>query len=269
MVFLYATDLHGDIQKFNRILEFALTNNIKLIHIGADLLPKGPNLIEAQTLFVKGFLRDFYKRCTKKGIKILAFFGNDDLYSLKDIFREYGELLDDAPYNYKNYNFIAYPFVKDYPFGLKTACKYDYLGCPTEPYISRPVEASPEGFVAIENIDDYFLKKGTIQQDLQHIKGDAKTIAAFHQPPCSLGLDVCRDGRRVGSKSVYEWVNSNHIPLLLCGHIHESPEVSGVWKARVNNTKVIQPGQSWFGSGSTTMVLFYLNKNNIKYFFIK
>ena len=65
-----------------------------------------------------------------------------------------------------------------------------------------------------------------------------------HQPPSGLGLDICGDGRQVGSPTVREFIQS-HQPLLGCsGHIHESPyQPGGKWMARVGATIWVQPGQ--------------------------
>jgi len=40
MKFLYATDLHGNKDKFEKFFEVAKDLNIDLIHVGADILPK-------------------------------------------------------------------------------------------------------------------------------------------------------------------------------------------------------------------------------------
>jgi Icc-related predicted phosphoesterase len=58
-----------------------------------------------------------------------------------------------------------------------------------------------------------------------------------------LGLDVCMGGQQVGSTAVYEFLKKAQPGLSLHGHIHESPEVSGIWKARLGNTVCVQPGQ--------------------------
>lgn len=48
MKFLYTTDLHGNIHKYQQILDFAKTEGYQLIHLGADLLPntKGRKILE-------------------------------------------------------------------------------------------------------------------------------------------------------------------------------------------------------------------------------
>ena len=57
-------------------------------------------------------------------------------------------------------------------------------------------------------------------------------------------MDICGDGRQVGSPTVLRFIEANQ-PLLGCsGHIHESPYQSGGrWRAQVGRTVWLQPGQ--------------------------
>ncbi len=258
---IYATDLHGDPRKYRAVLEFALKHDIKLIHLGADILPKGTNLLKIQKRFVKNYLKDFHTECDSYGIKILSFFGNDDIYTRKKYFREYGELLDENPCTIEGYEFKAYPYVLDYPFGIKSACKLDYPGwkCP-DLYLTNPCEFNEKGYYLIEDINDYFLQKGTVEDDLKEIHADDKTIMAMHMPPQGLGMDVCYGNRRVGSKSVLDWIYREQPLLFLSGHIHESPEITGIWKTMVGDTVVIQPGQK---TDKTTMVYIEIDGNKV------
>src|SRR5271157_4374005 len=98
--FIYCTDFHGDPRKYKAIYEFAVEQNISLIHLGADLLPKGDDMAGRQKHFVKMDLKNFYHKCAERKIKILAFWGNDDLFTRKAYFREYAELLDEHPYHH-------------------------------------------------------------------------------------------------------------------------------------------------------------------------
>lgn len=282
---IYATDLHGQEDKYNTILTYAKANNIKLILLGADLLPKSYTYLdlqekffistlagktinpkaystfERQKKFITTFLKKFYSDCNELGIDVLAFWGNDDYYPLKKQFKKFSTLLDEVPFSKENYVFKAYQYVQDYPFPLKTGCKLDSTGwvCP-ESYIGNgPVDIADNGDIKpIKDIKEYFLKKGTIQEDLENIKVDANTIMLIHQPPVNLCLDVCPGGREVGSQAVYSWVKKEQPLLLLCGHVHESPQVSGIWKAKVGKTLVIQPGQQ---VSHTTFVHVKISKN--------
>jgi len=250
MIFIYATDLHGDSTKYSTILEFAIKYNIKLIHLGADILPKGSEILSIQKSFISGFLKRFYSQAAEAGIKILASFGNDDIYTRKKYFLKYAELLDETPYSQEGYDFSAYNYVPVYPFPLKTACKLDYKGWQPEEYTGRNVDVSPDlGIIPILDLDLYLAEKGTIEDDLKNLKCSEKTIVAFHCPPANVDLDVCvlnlepREIKKVGSKAIYDWLLKNQPKICLCGHIHESYFATGVFKAYIGKTLVIQPGQ--------------------------
>lgn len=243
MKFIYATDLHGNIAKYETIYNLACDLNIKLIHLGADLLPKGPSILTIQKKFVCEYLKKFYNKCKQADIQVLAFFGNDDIYTRKKYFTEYADLLDEKPVVIDDYLFKAYPYVPDYPFGLKTACKLDYKGWLAEPWNGKPIDIDEQGFYTINNLEKYFSNKGTIDEDLRKITANKQTIMAIHSPPQGLGLDVCMDGRRVGSKSVTEWIEREQPLILLAGHLHESYHVTCQWHGYIGDTLVIQPGQ--------------------------
>jgi len=244
--FIYATDLHGNCKKYRNVLKFAIDNKINLIHLGADILPKNyDDFIVSQKYFLRYFLFNFYEECEMHNIKVLASFGNDDVYVLKKYFMKFDCLLDENPYVVDSFKFIAYNYVPDYPFGLKTACKLDSIGCSLqEDYLSSPIDImSDESIIEINNIGEYFRLAGTIEGDLSKLKCCDNDIVAFHCPPAYVDLDVCSNGRRVGSHSIYEWIKREQPKLVLCGHIHESYDVTNKWKANIGKTLVIQPGQ--------------------------
>lgn len=257
MKFVYSTDLHGNKKKYEDVFGFAIEHNVDLIHLGADLLPKGSSILKEQKQFIRGYLKVFYDRCREKGITVLAMFGNDDLVSRKKYFKDYATLLDEAVYLRDGYAFSGYPFVPDYPFGLKSNCKLDHdRWVMPEAQLGRPVDVGPDGFVPILDLEGYFKAKGTIEADLKLLKGGDKAVVAMHCPPCGLGLDVCDGNRRVGSKSIMEWIEREKPLLVLSGHIHESYECSKIWKANIGDTTVIQPGQGTF---ETHMVYIEIN----------
>ena len=263
MKFIYSTDLHGDIRKYDTVYETALEHEIDLIHLGADILPKGPAILKRQKTFIKGYLRDFYSRCKEKGITVLASFGNDDIPTRLPYFNQYAQVLDHRPYSKEGYRFIAYSFVPDYPFGLKCACKLDHPGWKfTETYSDEPVEVGSNGLYTIEDVQKYFKNKGTIEEDLQKVSADSNTIAAIHCPPQGLEMDLCENGHRVGSKAILDWIIRERPLLVLSGHIHEAPRFNGgIWKAVTGRTTVIQPGQE---TDKTTLVIIEIKVKEIK-----
>ena len=279
VTFLYSTDLHGSIPRYNALMETALKQEIKLIHLGADILPKGSHLFEIQKDFINKYLKSFYQKCKDNGITVLAHFGNDDVFPRKKYFKKFAPLLDEVPYVEEGFEFKAYGYVPDYKFGLKTACKLDYPGwtCP-ESYTQTPTYHTDKGIVEIDDVKQYFLQKGTIEDDLKNISADKKTIMSIHCPPCDLDLDACRPVmkvgseyhwaseiiRKVGSRSVYKWIEKNQPLLVLCGHIHESYKVTNVWQAKIGKAIVIQPGQCLDNQDLVRAVLINISENDVK-----
>jgi Icc-related predicted phosphoesterase len=253
--------LHGDISKYEKVLKLSKDYGIKVLHIGADILPKGGGILPQQKKFINGYLKEFYRQCSESGIQVLAFFGNDDIYSRKRYFKKYASLLDETPVEIDGYTFSAYGFCPDYPFGLKTACKLDRIGwkCP-DAYLGPPVDIGPQGFEEIKDTDTYFKNKGTIESDLKALQGGSKAVVAIHCPPDGVDLDVCQDGRRVGSRAVYDWALNTQPKLILSGHIHESPTIGGKWMAYIGRTLVIQPGQQ---RTKTTYVILKIEDDKI------
>ena len=98
-----------------------------------------------------------------------------------------------------------------------------------------------DGWTEIADWPGYVKQLPTIKDELEKLPKpvNEKAIYIIHMPPSKLGLDVCNDGRTVGSDSVYDFIKSKQTLFSLHGHIHESPDVSGEWKNEVGNTIAI------------------------------
>ena len=106
--------------------------------------------------------------------------------------------------------------------------------------------STPDGW---REIDDWFAsakKLPTTEGELNRLlrpKDMAKSRYVIHTPSHRLGLDLCYGGAEVGSKAVYNFLKKHQPKLSLHGHIHESPEVTRRWYAKLGRTICIQPGQ--------------------------
>ncbi|MFX0071731.1 MAG: hypothetical protein ACFFAO_11640, partial [Candidatus Hermodarchaeota archaeon] len=111
----------------------------------------------------------------------------------------------------------------------------------------RPMISTPNGW---KKIKDWFLyAEGipTIEEELKNLVKPSNmenAIYIIHAPPSNLKLDVCHDGRTVGSEAVYRFLEKYQPFMSFHGHIHECPEVSGKWYNYLGRTLCIQPGQS-------------------------
>jgi Icc-related predicted phosphoesterase len=69
-----------------------------------------------------------------------------------------------------------------------------------------------------------------------------RTIYVCHTPPANTPLDQMPRGRHVGSRALRAFIEQHAPPLTLHGHIHEAPELSGRYAARLGATWSVNPG---------------------------
>lgn len=106
--------------------------------------------------------------------------------------------------------------------------------------------STQEGFQEIKDWPAYARSLPTLHDELTSLvrpQNMNKTIYVIHMPPARLGLDKCYSGVEVGSRAVYDFIKKNQPLLTLHGHIHESPQMTGKWFAKLGKTICIQPGQ--------------------------
>jgi Icc-related predicted phosphoesterase len=65
----------------------------------------------------------------------------------------------------------------------------------------------------------------------------------LHSPPRDTHCDLIGARVHVGSRAIRTFVERRQPPLVLCGHIHESPRISGAWRDTIGRTVVVNPGQ--------------------------
>lgn len=72
----------------------------------------------------------------------------------------------------------------------------------------------------------------------------SRTIYVCHTPPADTPLDQMPRGRHVGSRALRAFIERCQPPLTLHGHIHEAPDESGQYAARIGATWCVNPGHS-------------------------
>jgi Icc-related predicted phosphoesterase len=243
--------LHGSKWKYERLIEVAKDFRANVVINGGDMLPKECEPF-IQGDFIKNYLDDHFARFNSAWIYYLCYPGNDDLRIFDELFEEtcnkypFIVYLAQRKFKIEDYDFVGMNWVVDYPFRLKDRCRMD-----TDDYIFQKqfgtgLLSKPDGW---QEIDDWFThakKLPTIEEELGRLvrpKDMAKSVYVLHMPPCRLGLDKCYHGEEVGSKAIYNFLEKYQPKLSLHGHIHESPEVTGKWNAKLGRTICIQPGQ--------------------------
>lgn len=251
MKILFATDLHGAGWKYDRLADIAESTKPDAVVNGGDMLPKNGDLFH-QHVFIRTDLAAHFERFEAMSVPYFCCLGNDDLRAWDPLFdetcRKYKMVRNIAQrkVTWNGVEFIGMNWVVDYPFRLKDRCRMDTPEHEFHPQFGAALLSSETGWETVPDWRDHARTLPTIADELAALpppERPEKSVCVFHMPPAGLGLDVCLDGRTVGSCAVRDYLADVRPAFSLHGHIHESPEVSGAWKARLGDTCCIQPGQ--------------------------
>ena len=252
MRLLYVTDLHGHHAKYRQVLRIARDRNVDVVVNGGDMLPKSGDLHAVQAEFLDRFLDAHLGEYDAAGIRYVALLGNDDLRVYDEQFDEIcsrhpmAANLAQARLEVDDFDLIGLNWVVDYPFRLKDRCRMDTESYRFGPQLGSALLSRPDGFEDVPDWPTQARSWPTIEEELDRLPSPRKpetAIYVIHMPPANLGLDVCGRGDAVGSETVYRFIERRQPLLTLHGHIHESPDVSGIWRARLGRAWCIQPGQ--------------------------
>lgn len=274
MKILYVTDLHGIKWKYEKLYHETKSLKADIVINGGDMLPFKGNLLH-QDKFIINFLDKYFSRFESLKTYFISLLGNDDCIIFdklfEDICNKYSYIINIAQkqFEIEDYEFIGMNWVTDLPFGLKDRARMDNRDFKLPKQIGKQYISNPNGWKKIEDWASYIKSQPTIEDEINQLIKPAsmeKAIYVIHMPPSNLGLDVCHDGRKVGSIAVYEFLKKNQPLVSFHGHIHESPEVSGIWKSNLGKTICIQPGQSHQHENHVIYVIIDLKTMDFKKF---
>lgn len=218
-------------------------------------MPKKADLrAPLQKRFINGYFNEYMNKLNSDGIRFIGILGNDDLEIIepdylemiskyKNIYNVDGEKLD-----IDGISFIGFSKVLDTPFFRKDRIVIEKnQEMPKQlkevVYVNKCQEP-----LTVEEWREYRTKNVKYMEDelnnLPKPTEGYKGIFIFHDPPFGIGLDNCKDGDKVGSKAMSEFIKNSNCYMSFHGHIHESPKISGNWFGKLGNTICIQPGQS-------------------------
>ena len=258
MKFIYACDIHGDEYKYKKILAEAIKQKIKYLVFGGDLLPKNcSDRYNEQKIFIEQFFNSYFTELKEKNIKCVCILGNDDLEQLDEIFENECSKFDNV-FNIDNkkadiedISFIGLSKVLDHPFGCKDRVVIEE-NLEMQFQLSRIIYVEKcRNMLSIDEWKEYrnsIEKMENILEYLPKITEGKKGIYVFHNPPFGVGLDVCIDKRKVGSRAITKFLEKSNAYMSLHGHIHESYRVTGIWKNELKSTICIQTGQTERGN---------------------
>jgi len=248
---LFVSDLHGSVDRLDKLLSVIRREEPGVVFVGGDLLSFGGR-VGGTTSFVEGRLggglSSLREEMGKKYPLVVVILGNDDPRREETRLRN-GErrglwrYLHDRSIHWAGYTLYGYACIPPTPFLLKDWERYDVsrfldVGAvsPTAGWRSVP---APPGVV----------EYATIRQDLQRLAGErdlARAVFLFHAPPYGSSLDRADlDGRMVdhapvdvhiGSIAIRRFIEERRPFLTLHGHAHESARLTGRWRERIGDT---------------------------------
>jgi Icc-related predicted phosphoesterase len=257
MKLLALSDIHQMNSKWKSLVDVCKKEKPEVVVIAGDLLPKDGG-IPNQLKFLK-HLHKYARLIKSNRIRLVLVLGNDDNQNIiKDMVEGHNlglwSYVQDKVVEINGYEFVAMPYVPDYPFGYKYWCRGEYKDnlriCSLQ--LGNPVLLNDRNeYETISNYSKYLQDKATIWDSLVElatkVKNIDKSIWLIHAPPANFDLDVCQRGVKVGSEAVYDFILKYQPFITVHGHIHESPECNGhKWYHKEGKTTSIQCGQLGF-----------------------
>ncbi len=258
----FTSDLHGSGELYEQVVTLAAERKPRAVLVGGDLAPHGTGTagVGRQRVFLEGFLVEFARRLREAspGGELLLLMGNDDWASNHDVLERHdGSLWRSMHARTVEVDGVAVAglsWVPITPFAIKDWERWEDG--------EDEAPARLHGWLSgSEGVREYRFeperRSPTIAEGLEALatlSPPAETVYLLHSPPRDTACDVISTRQHVGSRAIRAFVEANQPPLVLSGHIHESPRVSGAWRDQLGRTTVVNPGQ--FGSPRLSGVWF-------------
>ena len=254
----FASDLHGHVDRYEKLLERVREERPRAVLLGGDLLP---NHLALRALdfghadFIGGWLAPAFRRLADDlgpaAPRVLVILGNDDPRFLEASVLEAAaggvwEYVHDRTVELGAWTVTGYAYVPPTPFQLKDWERYD---------VSRfvdPGAVSPEAGRRTVPVPERETRWSTIARDLARLAGKAdqsRAVWLFHTPPHDTKLDrAALDGKmvdhvpldvHVGSIAVRRFIEARSPRVTLHGHVHESARLTGAWRQRIGGTEAL------------------------------
>jgi len=263
------------------MLSIAEKEKVDCIIIGGDIVPHTlPDMVRVGILKAQArYLRDVFIPQLKnfkqrRDAVIYLDLGNDDLIYNRKILEEHHEgllnLLHFKKHRLTNdVDIMGYMTVPPTPFGIKDWEKPDSF---ERPY-ARGSIFTERGYISknglLEETVINLESDDTIEKDLERLSEriDRPFIFISHSPPYETPLDIIYNGESVGSLSIRRfierWSRKGLLIASFHGHIHESPQRSGLIHTKIGDSLCFNPGQGSGDGAEFRYVIFRLSGTRI------
>ncbi len=252
----FASDLHGRVDRYEKLFDAILFERPPAVFLGGDLLPSGLAALPTKQGPIDDFLTDYLikrfcalrRELSDAYPRVFVILGNDDPRSEEAAIVDAAskgiwEYVHEGRAEFGEFLVYGYAYVSPTPFLLKDWERYD---------VSRYVDpgcVSPEQGQRTVSVNKREERFATMETDLAQLADDSemdRAIMLFHAPPYQTKLDrAALDGQmvdhapvdvHVGSIAIQRFIESRQPLLTLHGHIHESARLTGAWQDRIGKT---------------------------------
>lgn len=248
MLCYFVSDIHGSIARYNKLFAEIEREKPDAVFFGGDLLPHHYVAQNDGQDILDDFLLNEFRRIKMslgdKYPRVFLIMGNDDVRHTEPVFidgqkKGFWEYLHFKKSTFGGHAVYGYTNVTPTPFRLKDWERYDI------DFTLREGSLAPETGVHTTPVNVEEIKTRTIADDLRDLTGDddlKQAILMIHTPPYKTNLDrlgwpgIPEENRHVGSLALRRLIEKRQPLLVLCGHIHESPAVTGSWKDKIGDT---------------------------------
>jgi len=247
----FTSDLHGQTSLYEQLLAIAAAHRPDAVIIGGDLGPHqlGEQGLGLQRVFLQGFLVEFARRLREANAAtaLMLIMGNDDWAANSDCLEaHHGGLwhaLHGRMVEAHGVRVGGISWVPITPLSIKDWERWEDGHAETPARLDGVVS---RGGHLVRHAFDPEVRRPTIAEALDELAAlspPADTLLVSHSPPRDTLCDVIASGEHVGSRALRSYVERHQPPLVLSGHIHESPRTSGAYRDRIGDTAVVNPGQ--------------------------
>ncbi|MCP4546525.1 MAG: hypothetical protein GY835_08685 [bacterium] len=259
-LFFFVSDLHGSLERYNKLFALIEEERPEAVLLGGDLLPmfyitdwnKGSDRQD----FILDYLEPGFARLrTILGDnfpQVFLILGNDDLRAdevglLEGERRGIWRYAHGRHLQLGDLSIYGYSYVPPTPFRLKDWERYD-----VSRYVDPGCVSPEEGWHSVD-VSTAQLRYTSILKDLRELTGDddlSRSIFLFHSPPYKTLLDrAALDGKsvdhvpldlNVGSIAIQRFIAARQPLLTLHGHVHESTRITGSWRDLIGKSHAFQ-----------------------------
>ena len=237
--FLFSTDLHGDLDRMDGLLSVGSRSGNPPIILGGDLFRAGRgNDIASQTEILENQIEP---RMESYRGDVYTIFGNNDWKVVADRIGELAPSLIDL----QNHDAVlpsglrlkGLSFVPPSPFLIKDWERMEKYG-------NNDERGRLEGLCSHDGglRDCTISQRGTMWEEILKIGPLKDSILVSHGPPFGTCADMSVFEPHLGSVDLTRAAINDPPVAILCGHIHEAPDVSKKPVCSLGETLVANPG---------------------------